>query len=67
MVGTKNGVGKQKRKTCVGFRIPPTQDHNGEKTCLTLEDKAKKKIWICDMACPEKRNIEAKRLEKVTK
>ena len=34
---------------------------------LTLEDKAKKKIWICDMASPQQRNIEAKRLEKLTK
>ena len=34
---------------------------------LTLEDKAKKKIWICDMTCPQQRNIEAKRLEKLTK
>ena len=34
---------------------------------LTLEDKAKKKIWISDMACPQQRNIEAKRLEKQSK
>ena len=34
---------------------------------LTLEDKAKKKIWICDMTCPQQRNIEAKRLEKLAK
>ena len=34
---------------------------------LTLEDKAKKKIWICNMACPQQRNIDAKRLEKLTK
>ena len=34
---------------------------------LTLEDKAKKKIWISDMACPQQWNIEAKRLEKLTK
>ena len=34
---------------------------------LTLEDKAKKKIWICDTTCPQQRNIEAKRLEKLTK
>ena len=34
---------------------------------LILENKAKKKIWICDMACPQQRNIEAKRLEKLTK
>ena len=34
---------------------------------LTLEVKAKTKIWICDMGCPQQRNIEAKRLEKLTK
>ena len=34
---------------------------------LTLEDNAKKKIWICDMACPQQWNIGAKRLEKLTK
>ena len=34
---------------------------------LTLEDRAKKKIWTCNMACPQQRNIEAKRLEKLTK
>jgi hypothetical protein len=34
---------------------------------LILEDKEKKKIWICDMACPQQRNIDTKRLEKLTK
>ena len=34
---------------------------------LILEDKEKKKIWICDMACPQQRNIQAKRLDKLTK
>ena len=34
---------------------------------LALEDKAKKKVWICDMACSQQWNIEAKRLEKLTK
>jgi len=34
---------------------------------LTLEDKKQKKIWICDMTCPQQRNIEAKRVEKMTK
>ena len=34
---------------------------------LVLEDKEKKKIWICDMACPQQANIAAKRNEKVTK
>ena len=31
-VGTRNGVGKLKRKTRVGFRIPSTQNRNGERT-----------------------------------
>ena len=34
---------------------------------MILEDKEKKKIWICDMACPQQRNVETKRLEKLTK
>ena len=34
---------------------------------LILEDKKKKKIWICDMACPQQQNIRAKRLKKLTK
>ena len=34
---------------------------------LVLEDKEKKKIWICDMACPQQAKIAAKRNEKVTK
>ena len=34
---------------------------------LVLEDKEKKKIWICDMACLQQANIAAKRNEKVTK
>ena len=34
---------------------------------LILEDKEKKKIWICDMACPQQRNIETKKIEKLTK
>ena len=34
---------------------------------LILELKTDKKIWICDMACPQQNNIEAKRTEKLTK
>ena len=34
---------------------------------LILEDKEKKKIWICDMACPQQHNIETKSIEKLTK
>ena len=34
---------------------------------LIIEDKEKKRIWICDMACPQQQNIETKRVEKLTK
>ena len=34
---------------------------------LILEDKEKKKIWICDMACLQQQNIATKRLRKLTK
>ena len=34
---------------------------------LISEDNEKKKIWICDMACPQQRNIETKRIEKLAK
>ena len=33
---------------------------------LILEEKDEKKIWICDMACPQQRNLEKKRDEKRT-
>ena len=31
---------------------------------LILEEKEKKNIWICDMACPQENNVEKKRIEK---
>ena len=34
---------------------------------LILEEKGKKRIWICGMACPQQRNFETKRAEKLTK
>ena len=34
---------------------------------MTLEDKEKKILWICDIACPQENNIVTKRDEKRTK
>ena len=34
---------------------------------LTLEDRAQKKIWIVDMACPQEHNISDKHREKLNK
>ena len=42
-MGTWNGVGKWKRKTRVGFRIPLTQNHNGEKTWFDPRGQSKEK------------------------
>ena len=36
-----------------------------KKTDLILELKIDKKIWICDMACPQQKNIGAKRTEQL--
>ena len=37
------------------FEFPKTA--TARRPDLNLEDKAKKKIWICDMACPQQWNI----------
>jgi len=34
---------------------------------MILEDKERKKIWICELTCPQQQNIKTKRLEKLTK
>ena len=34
---------------------------------LILEEKGEKRIWICDMACPQQHNLETKWAEKLTK
>ena len=31
---------------------------------LILKEKERKKIWICDMACPQQTNIAAKKMRK---
>ena len=47
------------------FNLPKTT--TARRPDLILEDKEKKKIWICDMAFSQQRNIETKRIEKLTK
>ena len=34
---------------------------------LILKEKGEKRIWICDMACPQQHNLETKWVEKLTK
>ena len=59
----KNG----KAKLVWDFEFNLRKTNTSRRPDLILEDKAWKKIWICDMACPQKQNIEAKLLEKLTK
>ena len=47
------------------FHLPKTTITR--KTELILELKTDKKIWICDMACPQQKNIGAKETEKLKK
>ena len=72
--GTKNGgneggtaLENETERLVWDFEVHLRKTTMMRRSDLTLEDKAKKKIWICDMACPQQRNIEAKRLEKLTK
>ena len=60
-------LGNERGKLVLDFDFHLRKIATARRPDVTLEDKAKKKIWICHMACPQKRNIEAKRLEKVTK
>ena len=50
-----------------GFEFHLRKTTTARRLNLTLQDKAKKKIWICDMACPQQWNIKTKTLEKLTK
>ena len=47
------------------FNLKKTTTPRGPNS--TLEDKEKKILWICDMACPQENNIVTKRDEKRTK
>ena len=49
------------------FEFNLRQTTTSRRPDLVLEDKEKKQIWICHMACPQQANIAAKRNEKVTK
>ena len=58
---------KDKGKLVWDFEFHLRKTTTARRPDLILEDKEKKKIWICDMACPQQRNIQAKRLDKLTK
>ena len=57
----------EKGKLVWDFEFHLRKTRTTRRSDLTFEDKAKKKIWICDMAYPQQRNIEVKMLEKLTK
>ena len=51
----------------MGLRVPHTKTTTARRLDLILEVQTEKKIWICDMACPQQNNIGAKRTVKLTK
>ena len=55
-----------KAKLVWDFEFNLRKTNRSRRPDLILEDKESKKIWICDMACHQQQNIEAKRLEKLT-
>ena len=67
-IDTKICVRECKSKISMGLRNRFAKIRNfKETTDPVLEDKEKKKIWVCEMACPQQVNIKAKRNEKHTK
>ena len=56
-----------KAKLVWDFKFNLRKTNTSRRPDLILEDKESKKIWVCDNACPQQQNIEAKRLEKLTK
>ena len=59
----ENGKGK----LVWDFEYKMRQSSSARRPDLTLEDKERKRVWICDMACPQESNIEAKVKEKLDK
>ena len=47
------------------FEYKLRQSSSVRRPDLTFEDKETKKIWICEMACPQENNIEARVKEKL--
>ena len=60
-------IENDKAKLLWDFEFNLRKTTTSRRSDLILEEKEKKKIWICDMACPQQHNIETKRLEKLTK
>ena len=48
-----------KAKLVRDFEFNPRKTNTSRRPDLILEDKESKKIWICDMACPQQQNIKA--------
>ena len=57
----------EKAKLVWDFEFNLRKTSTSRRPDLILEDKEKKKIWICDMTCPQQLNIEIKRTEKLNK
>lgn len=60
-------VENDKAKLILDFEFHLRKTTTARRHDLTLEDKGHKEIWVCDMTCPQQRNIEAKRVDKLTK
>lgn len=51
----------------MGLRLQLAKTTTLRRPDLVLEGKEKKKIWVCDMTCPQQVNMKLKRNEKHTK
>ena len=60
-------LGDGKAKLVWDFEFSLRKTTTARRPDLVLEDKEKKKIWVCDMTSPKQVNIEVKRNEEYTK
>ena len=57
----------RKAKLVWDFEFHLRKTRTARRPDLILEEKGEKRIWICDMACPQQHKLETKRAEKLTK
>ena len=65
-VGARNSPGEL-MKLVWDFEFQLRKTTTARRPDLTVKEKGEKRIWICDIACPQQHNLETKQAEKLTK
>ena len=60
-MGARTVLENDKAKLIWDFEFKLRKTKTSRRPHLILEEKDEKKIWICEMACPQQRSLEKKR------